>query len=106
MVSMAAIPSGKRRRHERCHGQRLEQHDGRKVAFIENAGASDFCPMVAAQEGIPHDPRISDERDNGSRVSVSESRRGDQGRARLARVVQLREPRGRYGLHGCGGRKS
>ena len=62
--------------------------------------------MVAAQEGIPDDARISDKRYHGARVSVSGARCGDQGRARLARVVQLHQSRGRHGVHGRGGRES
>ena len=62
--------------------------------------------MVAAQEGIPNDARISDKRYHGARVSVSGARCGDQGRARLARVVQLHQSRGRHGVHGRGGRES
>jgi hypothetical protein len=68
---MAAVPSGEWRRDERCYGPHLEQHDGRKTALFENAGASDFCSVVAAQEGILDDSRISDECNHGSRVSVT-----------------------------------
>jgi len=84
----------------------MEQYDGRKIALVENAIPSHFHPLVAAQERVPDDPRIPNERGHGPRIPIAGPRRRDPGRPRLTRVVQLRQSRGRYGVHGRWRRES
>ena len=65
----------------------MEQYDGWKVALVENASPSYFDPLVAAQERVPDDSWIPNERGHGARIPITGPYRGDPGRARLARVV-------------------
>ena len=78
----------------------MEQYDGRKIALVEDAIPSHFGTLVAAQERVPDDARIPNERGHGPRVPIVGPRCRDPGRPRLARVVQLRQSRGGYGVHG------
>lgn len=78
----------------------MEQYDGRKIALVEDAISSHFDTLVAAQERVPDDARIPNERDHGPRIPITGPRRRDPGRPRLARAVQLRQSRGGYGVHG------
>lgn len=75
MVSLAALATRIGGRHERCHHQRLEQHNRRPPSYAAHPFTDHLDPVGPAQEGTAHHPWLPDELDHDPRISQHGARR-------------------------------